>query len=131
MHAAGQQLLNISRNESKHIEGKNPRGYDNLAQHSTWANVAVGLQTQQEYQRLEEYLKLIGGYQMHPVQMRDACMFSSIRRGTDVPLEFSNTHLRRQITVTIVENIKFIFPLMSHIRLSTDDYNAKCRDKSL
>ena len=102
---AGQQLLNICRYEPKKVEGKVPtKDYASLKKQSTYSNIAVCLQNMQQFKRLEDYLKLNGGLELYSVQMRGACLFASLRRGIDCALEYSNTHLRRQIVVTVTEN---------------------------
>ena len=134
---AGQQLLNICRYEPKKVEGKVPtKDYASLKKQSTYSNITVGLQNMQQYKRLEDYLKLNGGLEMYSVQMRDARLFASLRRGIDCPLEYSNTHLRRQIVVTVTENPEFFWPMLAlhikgnygHLRLSKSIYDQKKKD---
>ena len=76
---------------------------------------------------------------MYGVQMRGACLFASLRRGIDCPLEYSNTHLRRQIVVTVTENPEFFWPMLAlhikgnygHLRLSKSVYNQRKKDNVL
>ena len=137
---AGQQLLDLCKFEPSKIEGKVPsKDYASLKKQSTYSNIAVGLENMQQYKRLEEYLRLNGGMEMYSVQMRGACMFASLRRCIDSPLEYSNTHLRRQIAVTVAENPEFFFPILSqhikgnygHIRISKATYDQKKRDGTI
>ena len=87
----------------------------------------------QQFKRLEDYLKLNGGLEMYCVQMRGACLFASLRRSIDCPLEYSNTHLRRQIVVTVTKNPEFFWPMLAlhikgnfgHIRLSKSVYDKR------
>ena len=66
-------------------------------------------------------------------------MFASLRRCIDSPLEYSNTHLRRQIVVTVAENPEFFFPVLSqhtkgnygHIRKSKATYDQKKREGTI
>ena len=61
---AGQQMLNICRYEAKKVEGKAPtKDYSSLKKHSTYSNIAVGLQNMQPFKRLD-YLKLNGRFEM-------------------------------------------------------------------
>ena len=77
--------------------------------------------------------------EMYSVQMRGACMFASLRRCIDSPLEYSNTHLRRQIAVTVAENPEFFFPILSqhikgnygHLRISKATYEQKMQDDTI
>ena len=137
---AGQQLLDICRFEPSKVEGKVPtKDYSTLKKQSTYSNIAVGLQNMQQYKKLEDYLKLNGGMELYSVQMRGACMFASLRRYIDCPLEFSNTHLRRQIVVTVTENPEFFWPVLAqhikgnygHLRIDKATYDRKKRDKTL
>ena len=137
---AGQQLLDLCRFEASKVEGKVPtKDYASLKNQSTYSNIAVGLQNMQQYKRLEDYLRLNGGMEMYSVQMRGACMFASLRRCIDCPLEYSNTHLRRQIVVTVAENPEFFWPVLSqhikgnygHLRLDTATYDKKKKDGTI
>ena len=93
----------------------------------------------QQLKRLEDYLKLNGGLEMYSVQMRGACLFASLRRGIDCPLEYSNTHLRRQIVVTVTENPEFFWLMLElhikgnygHLRLSKSVYDQRKKDNVL
>ena len=77
---AGQQLVDLCRFEPSKVEGKVPtKDYASLKKQSTYSNIAVGLQNMQQYERLEDCLKLNGGMEMYSVQMRGACMFASLR----------------------------------------------------
>ena len=134
---AGQQLLNLCRFEPSKVEGKVPsKNYSSLKNQSTYSNMAVGLQNMQQYKRLEDYLKLNGGMELYNVQMRGTCMFASFRRCIDCPLE---THLRRQIVVTVAENPEFFWPILAlhikgnygHLRLDKATYDQKKKDKTL
>ena len=137
---AGQQLLDLCRIEPPKVEGKVPsKDYASLKKQSTYSNIAVGLQNMQQYKTLEDYLRLNGGMEMYSVQMRGACMFASLRRCIDCPVEYSNTHLRRQIVVTVAENPEFFWPVLSqqikgnygHIRISKASYDKKKRDGTI
>ena len=60
-------------------------------------------------------------------------MSPAMRRGVDVPREYTNTHLRRQIVMFILHNVQFFFPLhklsimgnYEHARLSSEEYAEK------
>ena len=136
---AGQQLLNICRYEPKKVEGKAPTNdYSSLKRQSTYSNIAVRLQNIQ-FKRLEDYLKLNGGLEMYSVQIRGACLLASLRKGIDCPLEYSNTHLRKQIVVTVTENPEFFWPMLAlhikgnygHLRLSKSVYDQRKKDDVL
>ena len=66
-------------------------------------------------------------------------MFASLRRCIDCPLEYSNTHLRRQIVVTVAENLEFFWPVLSqhikgnygHLRIDKATYDKKKKDGTI
>ena len=63
-----------------------------------------------------EYLSLDGRYELVPVQSRGSCMYAAIRRAVDVPAEYTNAHLRRQI-MTVLKCPEFFLPVLKeHIR---------------
>ena len=56
---------------------------------------------------------LNGGYELVPVQNKGLCMFTAIRRGVDVPREYTNTHMGRQIVMFVLQNVQFFFHLLT------------------
>lgn len=135
----GQKLLDGVSNLSRHIEGRKPPAHLTLAAYDTQANRIYGLQNHQELSKLMDYLRLNGGYTLQPVQNRGACMFASVRRSVNAPLEYSNTHLRRQVVAFICSHIVFLWPLLlvhikgnyGQLRLSKEDFQAKDKDGTL
>ena len=53
-------------------------------------------------------------------------MFAVIRRCTNCPFEWTNTHLHRQVAAHIVHNVEFLYPITS-VHISEDDYKNKKR----
>ena len=96
---------------------------------SPLSNIAVGLQNMQQYKRLEDYLRLNGGMEMYSVQMRGACMFASLRRCIDCPLEYQHT-LKK--TACPSRKPQIFWPVLSgnygHLRLDTATYDRKKQD---
>ena len=102
---AGQQLLDICRFEPSKVEEKVPtKDYSTLKKQSTYSNIAVGLQNMQQYKRLEDYLKLNGRMELYSVQKRGACMFASLRRCIDCPLEINCCHCNRESRVLLASS---------------------------
>ena len=74
-----------------------------------------------------------------PVNNRGDCLFASIRRCIDTPVEYTNTHLRRQMAMCLIEQNDFFWLLLKkhlrgnygHIRLSKEDYDKKTREKTI
>ena len=61
------------------------------------------------------------------MQNRDSCTFAAIGRGVDVPRAYTNTYMRRQIVMFVLQNVQFFFPLKlsimgnyGHARLSSE-----------
>ena len=60
-------------------------------------------------------------------------MFASMRRAMAIPLEFTNTHMRREFVAFIIENIDFFFPLLldsikgnyGMLRMTDEEYKEK------
>ena len=76
------------------------------------ANEIYGLANQEQLSRLMEYFHLNGGYELVAVQNRGSYIFAAIRRGMDVPREYTNTQLRRQIVMFTLQNeaCRIIYP---------------------
>ena len=74
-----------------------------------------------------------------PVNNRGDCLFASVGRCIDSPAEYTNTHLRRQIVMCLIEHKDFFWPLLKehlrgncgHVRLSKEEYERKTRDKTI
>ena len=64
--------------------------------------IFMGCNTADEFSSLLEYLQLNGGWFPFQVEQCGACQFTAFRRGIDCPMEFTNTHLRRQLVMDIV-----------------------------
>ena len=98
-----------------------------------------GLQNMEQYNRLILYLQKNGDFKPVPVNNRGDCLFASIRRCIDTPAENTNTHLRRQMVMCLIEHKDFFWPLLKehlrgnygHVRLSKEEYDRKTRDKTI
>ena len=94
-------------------------------------SLALGLQDQEAYSRLIRYLRGHDQLDPIPVEAMGNCTFSSIRRTIDVPLEYQNIHLRRQIVMVLANNCNFFMPLLKnsimatygHPRMNEEEYN--------
>ena len=75
-------------------------------------SLALGLQDQETYSRLIRYLQGHEQLDPTPVEGMGSCMFNSIRRAIDVPLEYQNVYLRRQIVMILSNNCNFSMPLL-------------------
>ena len=97
-----------------------------------------GLQNVEQYNRFTLYLQENGDFKLVPVNNRGDCLFASVRRCIDTPAEYTNTHLRRQMVMCLIEHKDFFWPLLKehlrgnygHVRLSKE-YERKTRDKTI
>ena len=64
------------------------RGY------SSHASLALGLNSQEAYSRLSCYLQSVAQLDLIPVEANGNCLFSSIWRAVDCPLEYQTIHLK-------------------------------------
>ena len=62
----------------------------------------MGCNTADEFSSLLEYLQLNGGWFPFQVEQRGACQFAAFRCGINCPMEFTNTHLHRQLVMDVV-----------------------------
>ena len=59
------------------------------------ASLALGLNSQEAYSRLSHYLQSIAKLDLIPVEANGNCLFSSVHRAVDCPLEYQTIHLKR------------------------------------
>ena len=104
---------------SSHDEGDIPPKISQDRNISTHMSLVLGLQDQDTYNRLIRYLQ--GHEQLDPIPVEAVgnCMFSSIRRAIDVPLEYQNIHLRRQIVMTLANHCNFFLHLLRNSIIAT------------
>ena len=119
---------------SNHVEGGIPPGIPQERDISTHMSLALGLQDQETYRRLIRYLQHHEQLDPIPVEAMGNCMFSSIRRAIDIPFEYQNIHLRRQIVMTLANHCNFFMPLLKnsimatygHPRMEENEFNLWC-----
>ena len=70
----------------------------------------MGCNTPDEFSSLLEYLQLNGGSFPFHVQRRGACQFAAFRWGIDCPMEYTNTHLWRQLVMEMIRYKEFFLP---------------------
>ena len=81
-------------------------------EYSTHASLALGLANQESYSRLSRYLQSVAKLDMIPVEANGNCLFSSIRRAVDCPLEYQTIHLKRQLVMMMANHHAFLFQLL-------------------
>ena len=94
----------------------------------------MGCNTPDEFSSLLEYLQLNGGWFPFHVQRRGACQFAAFWRGIDCPMEYTNTHLRRQLVMEMIQYKEFFLPHLTDAisggyggKLSADEYARRDR----
>ena len=119
---------------SLHVEGEVPPKIPEEKDISTHMSLALGLQNQETYSRLIRYLQGHEQLDPIPVEAMGNCMFCSVRRAIDVPMEYKNVHLRRQIVMVLSNNCNFFMPLprnsimatYGHPRMEQEEFNRRC-----
>ena len=119
---------------SSHVEGGIPPRIPQKRDISTHMSLTLGLQDQETYSRLIRYLQHNEQLDPIPVEAMGNCMFSSIRRAIDIPFEYQNIHLRRQIVMTLANHCNFFMPLLKnsimathgHPRMEENEFNLQC-----
>ena len=96
-------------------------------------NQIHGLANIEDLQRVSLYTSNYCKLTPKAVQARRACQFASIRRNCTAPFEYTNTHLRRQIAMFMINMAEYLFPLLKvhikgnygHLRLTKKQYEDK------
>ena len=113
------------------VEGTVPDEIPSERNCSTHASLALGLPSQEAYTRLTRYLHR--QLDPIPVEALGNCLFSAIRRAIDVPLEYQNVHLRRQLVMLLANHHDFFLLLLKsslmatygHVRMDQDTYDQR------
>ena len=107
------------------------RGY------SSHASLALGLSNQEAYSRLSHYLQSVAQLDLIPVEANGNCLFSSIWRAVDCPLEYQTIHLKWQLIMMMANHHTFLYLKASIAttyrfpRMSDEDYQKKYDDGTL
>ena len=64
-------------------------------EYSSHASLALGLNSQETYSRLSRYLQSVAQLDLIPIEANGNCLFSSVRRAVDCPLEYQTIHLKQ------------------------------------
>ena len=104
---------------SSHVEGGIPARIPQERDISSHMSLALDLQDQETYSRLIRYLQHHKQLDQIPVEAMGNCMFWSIRWAIDIPFEYQNIHLRRQIVMTLANHCNFFMPLLKNSIMAT------------
>ena len=121
------------------IEGKAPPQFEELRGKGQVSADIFNLSDMRQLMRLQRYLQDNGSYELFHTPKNGQCMFSSIRRGIQLPEEFRSNHLRFQLIHFIVENHEFCYEILEkvikyeygHHRISKEQYLAGMKDGTL
>ena len=112
---AGQKLTDTSVADGASIEGvpdADPGLFEDLREMDLDCNQVYGLANMEDLQRVSLYTSNYCKLTPKAVQSRGACLFASIRRDCTAPFEYTNTHLRRQNAMFIINMAEYFFPLL-------------------
>ena len=99
------------------VEGTLPDEIPSEREYSTHASLAFGLPSQEVYTRLTRYLHR--QLDPIPVEALGNCLFSTIKRAIDVPFEYQNGHLRRQLIMLLANHHEFFLLLLKSSLIAT------------
>ena len=91
-------------------EGTIPAPIPSEREYSSHASLALGLANQEAYSRLSRYLQSTASLDMILGEVNGNCLFSSIQRVVDCPLEFQTVHLKCQLVMMMANHHVFLFP---------------------
>ena len=120
-------------------EGSIPAPIPSERDYSSHATLTLGLNSQEAYSRLSCYLQSVTKLDLIPVEANGNCLFSSVHRAVDCPLEYQTILLKRQIAMMMANHHAFLFPILKASiattygfpRMSEDDYLCKYDDGTL
>ena len=120
-------------------EGSIPTPIPSERNYSSHASLTLGLNSQKAYSRLSRYLQSIAKLDLIPVEANGNCLFSSVHRAEDSPLEYQTIHLKHQLAMIMANHHAFLFPILKASiattygfpRISEEDYLRKYNDGTL
>ena len=120
-------------------EGTIPAPISSERGYSSHASLALGLANQEADSRLSRYLQSTAGLDMILVEANGNCLFPSIQRAVDCPLEFQTIHLKHQLVMMMANHHAFLFPKVKTSLASTygfqrmpeEEYQCKFQEDTL
>ena len=87
---------------------------------------------------LYQFLQLNGNFSLIPTKEDGDCLYGAFRRGTDLPAEVADIHIKRCIVRALCYHHKFFFGYLSHAigmiygveRLAPEVWNKRSRKRS-
>ena len=107
--------------------------------YSSHASLALGLNSQEAYSRLSRYLQSVAKFDLIPVEANGNCLFFSVCRAVDCPLEYQTIHLKHQLVMMMANHHNFLFPIFKASiattyglpRMPEEEYLQKYNDGTL
>ena len=120
-------------------EGSIPAPIPNERNYSSHASLTLGLNSQEAYSRLSCYLQSIAKLDLIPVEANGNCLFCSMHRAVDCPLEYQTIHLKHQLVMMMANHHNFLFPIFKASiattygfpRMPEEEYLQKYNDGTL
>ena len=120
-------------------EGSIPAPIPSERDYSSHASLTLDLNSQEAYSSLSCYLQFITKLDLIPVEANGNCLFSSVHRAVDCPVEYQTTHLKHQLVMMMANHHNFLFPIFkasiattySFARMSEEEYLQKYNDGTL
>ena len=139
---AGQKLIDTSVADGASIEGApdaDPTLFEELREMDFDCNQFYGLVNMEDLQRVSLYTSNYCKLTPKAVQSRGTCLFALIKKNCTAPFEYTNTHLRRQIAMFIINMAEYLFPLLQvhikgnydHLRLTKKQHEDKQKKHTL
>ena len=108
-------------------------------EYSSHASLSLGLNNQEAYSRLSQYLQSTASLDMIPVEANGNCLFSSVCQVVDCPFEYQTIHLKCQLVMMLGNHHNFLFPIFKASiataygfpRMPEEEYLQKYNDGTL
>ena len=110
-------------------EGSIPAFIPSEREYSSYVSLTLGLKNQQSYSRLSRYLQSVTQLDLIPVEDNGNCMFSSVRRAVDCPLEYQTIHLKRQLVMMMANHQEYLFPILKASIATTYGFPRMSQEK--
>ena len=86
------------------------------------SNQTFNLQDQEHLMKVKLYMKNNGGWILDAVPKNGSCLFGSVRRGLNIPEEYTNRLFRHELAVFCAKNAKILWK--QHSQVLRDEYGG-------
>ena len=120
---------------NEHIRGTVPPGFNKSLESLRGPAKEFSLANVHVLARVTSYLFLNGKYDLMSTPKDGNCLFSSVKWGCDMPLEYVTPLMRRDLVVFLAEHAAYFFPKFEDwikgcyggLRLSKEEYEEKTK----